>query len=254
MNFLKKILFKVLPEKAYVRILHRSFYLLYNLGFLKKDKRFKYHYAIKKIIKPHYVVVDIGANLGYFAKNFAKLTPKGKVICIEPVPLFNETLRFFLKRYKQVEIHSFALGKADGMIKMALPKTNGVLRTGLPHILQTDEKDMDTTTTIDVEIKSTRTFFSGLKKIDYLKCDIEGYEKHVFEEIKELLFVLRPIVQIEIAEENRPYFFEYFKALNYIQYGIVNSEIIEEFQVQKEEGDFLFIPQEKSNLVKELNK
>ena len=251
MNLLKKILFKLLSERAYVRVLHRSFYLLYNLGFLKRDKRFKYHYAIQKIIKPDDVVLDIGANLGYFAKTFAKLTPNGKVICVEPVPLFNETLHFFLSKFPQVEIHSVALGEEEGRVRMALPKTNGVLRTGLPHIVKQNENNENSSETIDVELRSAKSFFKNLDKIDYIKCDVEGYEKTVFTEIKDVINTKRPIVQIEIAEENRSFFFDYFKSIDYLQYGIVNFEFKKENNSQDEEGDFLFVPSESEDFVKQ---
>ena len=95
MKQLKKFLSRVLSQAAYLRTMHRAFYFLYDLGFLKNDARFKYHYMVKKLIQPDFVVVDIGANLGYFAKNFARLTPKGKVIAIETVPMFYAVLKQF---------------------------------------------------------------------------------------------------------------------------------------------------------------
>ena len=46
---IKKILFKVMSQKGYLKTLHRGFYFLYNLGILKNDERFKYHYLVKDI-------------------------------------------------------------------------------------------------------------------------------------------------------------------------------------------------------------
>lgn len=51
------------------------FYWMFDFNLLKGKQAFKYHYLIKKVIQPDFVVVDIGANLGYFSKNFARLTP-----------------------------------------------------------------------------------------------------------------------------------------------------------------------------------
>jgi len=140
MNFLKKILFKILSQRMYLRALHRSFYLLYDLGFLKGDIRFKYHYKIKELIQPDYTVIDIGANLGYFSKNFARLAKQGKVISIEPVPVFFETLQRFMKKFPHARVYNVALGTEEGMITMVLPETNGMIRTGLPHIAETEEE------------------------------------------------------------------------------------------------------------------
>ena len=89
---MKKLLYMILPERAYLFTLHRFFYLLYRLGLLKHKEAFKFHYFVKRIIKPDFVVIDIGANLGYFAKNFARLAHQGKVIAIEPLPQFHAVL------------------------------------------------------------------------------------------------------------------------------------------------------------------
>jgi hypothetical protein len=89
MNVIKKFLARILSQKAYLRTLHRVFYIMYDFRLLRGDRRFKYHYLIRKVIQEDFVVVDIGANLGYFSKNFSRLANNGKVISIEPVPIFS---------------------------------------------------------------------------------------------------------------------------------------------------------------------
>jgi hypothetical protein len=100
MNYLKKILFIILGQRSYLKLLHRVFYLLYDLKFLGFNQKFKFHYAVKKIIKPDFIVLDLGANLGYFAKIFSRLAKNGKVICVEPIPDFFSTLTYFLGHKK----------------------------------------------------------------------------------------------------------------------------------------------------------
>ncbi len=244
MKSIKKFLAKILSQKAYLRTLHLVFYILYDLGFLKNDLRFKYHYAVKKIIQKDFVVVDIGANLGYFAKNFARLTPNGKVIAIEPVPLFYNTLKHFLGNKPNVEIHNVALGKEEGIITMVMPESDGFIRTGLPHIAHSEEeKKMHKTQ--DVKIVKASEFIGEIPKINYIKCDIEGYEGIVFEEIKSVIATQRPFVQLEISEENKTQLLELFNELDYLQFGICNSNFVSEEGVQKEEGDYFFVPKEK---------
>ena len=85
----KKIIFKTLGTKNYLIVLQFLFRLFYRLGLLKRTDEYKFHHYIKKMIKPGDVVVDIGANLGYFSIIFSKLIrPNGKLISIEPVPVF----------------------------------------------------------------------------------------------------------------------------------------------------------------------
>jgi FkbM family methyltransferase len=244
MHRIKKILYKLLSERQYLRILHWSFYLLYDLGLLKKDKRFKFHYAVKKLIKPEYTVVDIGANLGYFSRNFARLASKGKVISIEPVPQFFEVLDGFMKRYPNSVRYNVALGMEEGTITMVLPKTNGMIRTGLPHIAESED-EQNQHDTKDVKIVKGSELLSNLERIDYIKCDIEGYELNVFKEIRPLLDRHKPIVQIEIAPKNLDEMCRLFADLDFVQYGIVNGKIVQEIGLQQEEGDFLFVHKSK---------
>lgn len=244
MNFLKKILFKTLSQSAYLKTLHRSFYLLFDLGLLKNDARFKYHYIVKKIIEPDYTIVDIGANLGYFSKNFARLAKKGKVISIEPVPAFFETLSHFMKKFPHVTLHNVALGTEKGTITMVLPQSNGMIRTGLPHIAENEEEKTKHATQ-EVAIVKGSELLADLDRIDYIKCDIEGYELNVFQEIKPILEKHLPYVQIEIAEKNLEPMLALFHSLGYTQFGIKELKFIPEKGTQAEEGDFFFVPKHK---------
>ncbi len=218
---------------------------MYDLGLLRNDSRFKYHYAIKDIIEEDYTVVDIGANLGYFSKNFARLARKGKVLSIEPVKPFYEVLTKLMSKFKNAQVVNYALGNERGKITMVLPESNGMIRTGLPHIAESEEEKL-LHKTHDVEIVKGSELLNKLEKIDYIKCDIEGYEVVVFNEIKEVIANKKPIVQIEIGPENEKDMFSFFNDLNYVQYGIADFKIIKEIPgQQKEPGDFLFVPSEK---------
>ena len=243
--FIKKILFKTLSQKAYLKTLQRGFYTMYDLGLLKNDARFKYHYAIKDLIEEDYSIVDIGANLGYFSKNFARLAPKGKLLSIEPVKPFYDVLSKLMSKYKNARIVNYALGNEKGTITMVLPESNGMIRTGLPHIAESEE-EKSLHKTHEVEIVKGSELLTEIDKIDYIKCDIEGYEVVVFNEIKDVIALKKPIVQIEIGPENEKEMFDFFNDLNYVQYGIADFKIIKEIPgQQKEQGDFLFVPSEK---------
>ena len=245
MKLIKKFLFKVLPERTYLKILHRSFYILYDLKLLRRNKSFKYHYLVKKIIRDGDVIIDIGANLGYFSKTFSRLSPNGKVICVEPLPQYYSILNYFLKARKNVEIHHVALGKEAGEVTMVLPKSNGMIRTGLPYISKKGEQSEHPTQ--QVKIINPNSLLQNLNKIDYIKCDVEGYEWVIFQEIEEPLKKYAPIVQIEISEENRLNMLEFFSKLDYVQYGIEDFKFVIESGQQQEPGDYLFIPESKQD-------
>lgn len=247
MNYFKKILFIILGQRSYLKLLHRVFYLLYDLNFLRFNQKFKFHYAVKKIIKPDFIVLDLGANLGYFSKIFSRLAKNGKVICVEPIPDFFSILTYFLGHKKNTEIYNFALGNKAGETTMVLPESNGFIRTGLPHIASSDEEIANNKSQL-VKIMKAADFISQFQHIDYIKCDIEGYEAVVFEDFKSYLMKVRPLIQIEIGHENIAQMLRFFSELNYLQYGIANFSFIAEKGdgTQQEPGDFLFIPTEKN--------
>lgn len=221
---------------------------MYRLGLLKNKPDFKYHYFIQKMIKDDYVVIDIGANLGYFSKTFSRLVPNGKLIAIEPLPQFHSILNYFIGNKENVELHNVALGKTSGSITMVLPKTNGMMRTGLPHVIRTEVENREHTTQ-EVQMVNTSAFFSTFERIDYIKCDIEGHEWEVFSQLADILKSKRPIVQIEIDPKNISNMLPFFAECGYVQHGLVQGKCVAENGTQAEQGDFLFIPTEKTNLV-----
>jgi len=243
MKAIKKFLFSILSEKSYLKLLHRSFYIFLDTGLLKGDQKFKYHYKVKSFIKEDDIVLDIGANLGYFAKTFSRITSKGKVICVEPLPQYFNVLTHFLGNKKNVTLHNVALGKESGTVTMVLPMQDGMIRTGLPYVSK--EKTTSNERTQEVRIVNPLSLIEGEPKLDYIKCDIEGYEWIVFQALKPALIRHLPIVQIEISQKNLNDFINFFTALEYVQYGISNHEVIKEDGVQNEEGDYLFIPKSK---------
>jgi FkbM family methyltransferase len=247
--FIKKQMYRLLPEGMYLSILHNGFFFLYRLGILKNDERYKFHYAVQYLIEPTDYVVDMGANLGYFARTFARVAKKGRLTCIEPIPAFYSVLKKKIGDKHHVKLIHSALGKENGEITMVLPKSNGMIRTGLPHVPKEGENiaELEKTT---VKLTSASKLFASIGKIDYIKCDIEGFEWVVFQEIKKSLEMNKPMIQVEISEENILPMIEMLSSIGYKQYGIAKNKIIMDTVPQKELGDFLFVHETKETVFK----
>ncbi len=242
--FIKKTLYKILPESTFLNLLHIGFYTLYRLNILKGDPSFKYHYAVRYLVKDTDHVVDLGANLGYFAKTFARTAKKGSLTCIEPIPAFNALLKKKLLSFSHVKVLHTALGQENGEITMVLPKSGGIMRTGLPHVMTEEEKQSDMDRQV-VPLTHAGELFAGLDKIDYIKCDIEGYEWAVFQLIKESLEKHQPTIQVEIGPENRTQMNEMLSSIGYKLYGIAAFKVCRDSLDQKEQGDFLYVHESK---------
>ena len=128
---------------------------------------------------------------------------------------------------------------------MVLPKSNGMIRTGLPHIAESEEEKKQHETK-EVRIVRGTELLNQLEKIDYIKCDIEGYELTVFEELRPLIETHLPYLQIEIDSKNVDHMLELMQTLGYDQYGIADFKLIRENGTQKEAGDYFFVHKTKT--------
>ena len=91
------------------------------------------------------------------------------------------------------------MGKESGTVTMVLPMQDGMIRTGLPYVSK--EKTSSNERTQEVRIVNPLSLIEGEPKLDYIKCDIEGYEWVVFQALKPALIKYLPIVQIEITHK-----------------------------------------------------
>ena len=141
----------------------------------------------KKIIKPSMVIVDIGANIGYYSLLAAKLVgEKGKVYVFEPDPLnYNllvaniETNHFT----NIIPIQKVVSNKA-GKVKFFLDKGNFGAHTLSEKNIQTERNGY-----IEADAITLDGFFKGEKenKVDFIKMDVQGAEGLVIEEALEII-------------------------------------------------------------------
>ena len=247
---IKAFLYRLLGGEKYLKLLNRGFFFMYNTGMLRSDDEYKYHYFAKNLIKEGDTVVDIGANLGYYTKLFSKwVGEKGKVFAIEPVPLYTEIIRWACRNRNNITLFPYALGTENKKVHLVTPDHFGYLRTGLPQVY--DERNNRNLSeyefAFEAEMKNARELFNAFEKIDYLKCDIEGYERVVIPEILPVLQKLKPTIQIETNGENRPLIESTLYSAGFEKYYLDGSTLKKAVPGQKEpEGDLVFIHKDKA--------
>jgi len=255
---MKKYLFKLLGRKYYLRSLHLSFHFLYNIGALKNDYIYKYHYFDKKVIQKGDVVLDIGANLGYYTKLFARWTgSKGHVYAVEPIAIFAETIKWGAKNYKNITIYNYALGEDEKEVTLSAPGDYGYLRTGLPSVDKDNKPKAGSDFTFKAIMKKGSELFKDLPKIDFIKMDIEGYEYIVLLEMVEVIKKHKPVIQVETWGEHKPIVEEYLTSLGYKIYDIETEEgVLKPFEEIKNwvQGDLMFIHNENKSVIDRLKK
>ena len=245
---IKRFLFKILGKENYLKLLNKGFFFLYHTGLLRFTEEYRYHYFVKKLIKPGDTVVDIGANLGYFTKLFSTWAGQnGKVIAIEPVPLYNKIIRWASGSRKNITFYPFALGRENKKIFLVTPDHFGYLRTGLPFVYdEKNKKDIsEYEFSFEAEMKKASDLFESFQKIDYLKCDIEGYEEVVIREILPVLERHKPIIQIETSGEHKPVVEKMLTGAGFEKYYLAGTALKKAMDDEQDpEGDLIFIHKE----------
>lgn len=214
-TLIHKILYKTLPLEGYLRAVSRMFFLWQRLGIGRYAPATEYLYHLPQLVHAGDTAIDIGANLGYYARTLSRLAGGvGRVYAVEPVPPILSVLRRNLRRCPNVEILPYALGTEDKAVTMAndSARATGYFGTGQNFV---NDGGTSAAAQFPARMRRGSELFAGLERLDFIKCDIEGYEVVVMNELRPLLERFRPTVLIETGGENRPQIVALFTALGY---------------------------------------
>lgn len=217
MKLLHKILYRTLPLEAYLRTVSALYFVYMRLGLGRNSEAVEYVRLLPQLVRRGDVCIDIGANLGYYSRPLSRLaSDEGHVYAVEPVPVIGRVLRRNLRRCKNVDIFHCALGAENRRITMSNDSalTDGYFGTGRNRV---DDSAVHAAgaATFEAEMRRGSELFAGLERVDFVKCDIEGYELCVMRELRPLLERHLPTVLIETGGENRPQIVALFTELGY---------------------------------------
>lgn len=163
-------------------------------------------------------------NLGYYARTISRLAgPAGKVYAVEPVAPIRKVLSRNLRRCGNTEIIPYALGTENKPITMAndSARETGYFGTGQNFVNDGGEK---AAVEFTAQMRRGSELFGKLERLDFVKCDIEGYEAVVMNEMRPLLEKFRPAVLIETGGANRPQIIALFTELGYRGYTLEHGQ------------------------------
>lgn len=246
MKHLRKLLYQILGLKAYLRLISKIYITLIRWGFYK-DKYQELHY-LKRIIKPGFVCLDIGANLGYYSFFMCTYVGKeGKVFAIEPVPLFRQIFEKNVSgiKFSQLTVLPYALGESEQTITMGMPIVNGVIHHGMTHVLTNDEtSEKPIAETFEVMMKVPDHLFESLERLDFIKCDVEGYEYVVLSNMLNTIKKHKPIIQCELSNQNKVQTIHLLRQNGYETYILRNDELIKQSteELLEVKQDVYFVP------------
>jgi len=128
------------------------------------------------IVKEGDVVLDIGANIGYYVLIESKLVgEQGKVYAIEPVSSNLAQLQQNLKlnNCKNVEVFKLAVGDKNGKAKIYIPE-KGNLSTLDKNALEGNLRSVE-----EIEVITVDSFLDKKPKPNFIRMDVEGYEFYI---------------------------------------------------------------------------
>ena len=219
-GLLHRILYRLLPLEGYLRVVSSLFFLWHRLGLGRRSEALEYVYHLPRLVRAGDVCIDIGANLGYYARTLARLAgPEGRVYAVEPVAPVRKVLSRNLRRCGNAEIVPYALGTENKPVTMAndSARETGYFGTGQNFV---SEEGVRAAAEFTAQMRRGSELFAGLTRLDFVKCDIEGYELHVMRELRPLLERFRPTVLIETGGDNRPQIVALFREMGYAGYTL----------------------------------
>ena len=139
------------------------------------------------LVSPGDMVFDVGAHIGFFAMYASRLVvPRGSVYAFEPVPETYQRLleTISLNRSENVLAEPTAICDQIGYRKMNLfEQTFSAWNSfGKPIMKAPDGRRLSPNTTIEVPTDTLDHLADerNVTKINFLKVDVEGFEKQVF--------------------------------------------------------------------------
>lgn len=148
------------------------------------------------------VIFDIGANVGFYALNWAQeLAPGGSIHVFEPVPTTYERLvRNIALNGLEDHIRANNMGVGDEIAKLTiyLPEFSGSGAASIKD-LHPDETSIQ----VEADVTTLDIYFAnaGLDRLDMMKVDVEGAELMVLKGGMNTLGAHKPLLFLELLRK-----------------------------------------------------
>jgi len=256
MNRIRQILLSILGEKRYLALLADAFQKIYKTEL--PGKEYQDVYFLKEIIREGYYCADIGAHLGYYTCELSRLIKSsGKVIAIEPMSKFNNTLKNLLnkKNIDNVELLQVAMGGEGEFVEMGIPKVNRMKKFAYARVMKSNTH-LEYVESEKIKNETGDHLFKNLPRLDFIKCDVEGLEVPVFASMMKTLEKHHPVLLCELADDNeRIKLFEMIAPLGYQAYILHDKRLhlLEVYSSKKAiSHNHYFIPEQFEKRLKHL--
>lgn len=158
---------------------------------------------IKKILKPEWTVIEVGANLGYYALLEARKVKR--VYAIEPIEESVIALKESIKKnkYENIEVYNLAISNKNGESEITVSERSNW--ASMVDINKTNEnyqkrfkelisgKQFVKTLTLDEFVSREE-----IESIDFVRMDTEGYEVEIVKGMDKTFKLMKPGAYLSI--------------------------------------------------------
>lgn len=150
--------------------------------------------AFKSRVQPGHTVLDVGANVGCHTMLLSRLVgDSGTVIAFEPMP------QAFAKLSRNLSLNPWARNvRLERLALSALSgqRINAAFKTSWPLFGSPKPAQRDSITTETLDTYSSK---SKIERVDFIKLDVDGYERKVLRGATNTLKTFRPTLLIELS-------------------------------------------------------
>ena len=200
--------------------------------------------ALKTIVSAGDSVADIGANVGVYTEEFSSLVGvAGRVYSFEPIVDTYEILKTVIDRGKLSNVECFraALGSHLGEHEMIVPDLGAFVGYYWAHRANPGDagrREIVPVWTLDQLYKK-----NTIRRLDFIKCDVEGGELDVIEGARSVIHDHTPGWLVEVSKASSVSVFGLFKDFGYRSFvydgGLIQTET---YQDQRFSNYFFFHP------------
>lgn len=138
------------------------------------------------------VAIDVGANFGIYTYALSRLCEQ--VVAFEPQPRCLVSLRAF--RRPNVVVHECGISDAPATVPLHIPIVGGVPVFGMASLERPDHPHRTTS------IRLERLDDFALRRVSFIKIDVEGHERQVLQGGRETIAREQPVLLIEMEQRH----------------------------------------------------
>lgn len=161
---------------------------------------------VHRVVKPGMFVIDIGANLGYYALMESRLVgPEGKVYAIEPVEKNHEVLckNVQINKYRNVETFNLAIGDENSNREILLSVNSNhatMMDMGQASGYYKSRMERIGGDTINVPTVTLDRFVeeNNIDRVDFIRMDVEGFEIEIVKGMQRTIERFGPKILVEL--------------------------------------------------------